>query len=80
MSRGVTSPGSARSPLSVLVVAVAVAAWLVVGYLLLLEAHTAIEGSETEHSPFAVARVVAPVAVVASIAWYVLRRRGQQSR
>jgi hypothetical protein len=60
-----------RSTLAV----VSVVLWVVVAYLLLLEAKTALDGSETEHSPWAVARVAAPLAVVATAGWYAARRR-----
>jgi cytochrome bd-type quinol oxidase subunit 2 len=53
---------------------VAVVLWAVVGYLLLLELQSALTDSETEHSPWAVAIAVAPVALAVSVGWYASRR------
>jgi hypothetical protein len=52
----------------------AVLLWVVVAYLLALEAQTAIEGSDTEHSPWHVARVALPLALLATAGWYAARR------
>ena len=62
------------SPLSTMFAVIAVGGWLVVGYLLAVEAAN-LGDTDNEHSAWAVARAVVAVPVVASIAWYAVRRR-----
>ena len=58
-----------------LLAAVSVVLWVAVGYLLALELQSYLGDHETEHSPWAVARVFAPIAIATTIAWYAGRRQ-----